>query len=434
MSNRSSIANAAKARRPRRGSRSCAWALAILAMTWTGVPDTARADAIILRTGESIDGSIVDATRNTVIIRRAIGGMRQMRIQDIAEVRVDLAQGEPIAGQLLGWADGVHEVRSGGEIVRVGAGRILTRERRDHATTPPPPSLPSRPLAPRPGKVPTVQAAAPAAPAPEVERAELTQAAAAEAPAAMSRATMGTPAKVAGARDIAPTAASVLARPAQIAAAAGAPAVDGRAGGATIAAAEVRAAAVTPAAVAVPEVVPVVLAPAQASAAGDAVAEVAGAGTGPAGGDPAKPAVAALPPAEASATDGATQPEEEKDDQPLAVKGTVDPAEAGADGIVFRFELSRPAEQPVVLIYGTVDGTAVAGKDYEPRQGVVTVTPGSRSADVRVPLIEHRRSRVATFELFLTADPKVATVVDQRISATIPAAGPSASGADAPAG
>ena len=433
MSNRSSIANVAKARRPRRGARSCVWALAILAMTWTGVPETARADAIVLRTGESIDGSIVDATRNTVIIRRAIGGMRQMRIQDIAEVRLDLAQGERIAGQLLGWADGVHEVRSGGEIVRIGAGRILTRERRDDATTTPP-GLPPRPLAPRLGKVPTVQAAAAAAPAPEVERAKLTRAAAAEAPPATDRATKGTPAKVAGAEDIAPTAASVLARPTQIAAAAGAPAVDGRAGGATIAAAEVRAAAVTPAAAAVPEVVPVVLPPSQASAAGDAVAEIAGAGTSPAGGDPAKPAVAALPPAEASATDRATRPEEEKDDQPLAVKGTVDPAEAGADGILFRFELSRPAEQPVVLIYGTVDGTAVAGKDYEPRQGVVTVTPGSRSAEVRVPLIEHRRSRVATFELFLTADPKVATVVDQRISATIPAAGPSASGADAPAG
>ena len=422
--------------------RSCAWAFAILAATWVFVPGAARADAIVLRNGESIEGSIVDATRNTVIIRRAIGGMRQMRIQDIAEVRLDLAQGEQIAGRLMGWVDGVHEVHSGGEVVRIGAGRILTRERRDEATMPPPPSLPQPPLAPRPGEAPKVQAATPAAPAPEAERAERTnaRAAAAEIPPVTDGATIAA-AKVAEAEDTAASRRTVV-RPTRLAVAA-APVVDGRAvvrpapiaaavtpvrdgragvGVAGIAAAEVRAAAVTPAAGAIPKPAPAVVAPAAAATAGDDASEVAGAETSPAEDDPAKAVVAALPPAEASAPGAAARPEAEQDGQPLAVKGMVDPAEAGADGIVFRFELSRPAEQPVVLIYGTVDGTAIAGQDYEPQQGVVTLTPGSRSADVRVPLIEDRRARVTGFELFLTADPKVATVIDQRISATIPAA------------
>jgi hypothetical protein len=176
--------------------------------------------------------------------------------------------------------------------------------------------------------------------------------------------------------------------------------------------AEDSAAAVTPAAVAVPETSPAVVAPSEASTAEADTAKSAA----------AEVSATEVSVPEISATEADSQPEAGRDDQRLAVRGTVDPAEAGADGIVFRIELSRPAEQPVVLIYGTVDGTAKAGKDYEPQQGVVTLTPGSRSADVRVPLIEHPHPRNAGFELFLMADPKVAKVVDQRITATIPAA------------
>jgi Calx-beta domain len=119
----------------------------------------------------------------------------------------------------------------------------------------------------------------------------------------------------------------------------------------------------------------------------------------------------------------AATPQAQGDGRRLAVRASVGAAAAGADDLVFRIELSRPAEQTVVLIYGTVDGTAVAGKDYEPQQGVVTLARGSKSAEVHVPLIKNRRAREdARFELFLTADPKVAEVVDQRISATVPAA------------
>jgi hypothetical protein len=84
--------------------------------------------------------------------------------------------------------------------------------------------------------------------------------------------------------------------------------------------------------------------------------------------------------AEASATEVATPPDSGTDDQLPAVRVMVDPAEADADGIVFRIELSRPAEQPVVLIYGTVDGTAKAGEDYQSQQGVVT--PRSRKSSI----------------------------------------------------
>ena len=50
-----------------------------------------------------------------------------MSIQGIEEVRIDLAQGERISGRLLGWAEGVYQIRSGGEVIRIGEGRILSR-------------------------------------------------------------------------------------------------------------------------------------------------------------------------------------------------------------------------------------------------------------------------------------------------------------------
>ncbi len=113
----------------------------------------------------------------------------------------------------------------------------------------------------------------------------------------------------------------------------------------------------------------------------------------------------------------------ESDSQTVVLKASVDPAKPGAAGVVFTIELSRPAQQPIVLIYGTVDGTARAGTDYEPQQGVITLAPGTRSTQVRVPLVDHRRPRdESRFELFLAADPKVVVVVDQRIAATIPGA------------
>jgi Calx-beta domain len=280
MSNRSEAANSAAAGRRRRHSGLGASVLTILVMTWMSASFDVRADSILLKSGEEIEGSIIDATRNTVIVRRSIGGMRQMRIQDVDEVRIDLAQGEQLSGQFLSWTDGVYQLRLGGQVVRISEGAILSREPREEATRQSPREPP-----PRHAQEPTAgMAAAPAASPPEK-------------PAALKA---------------------------------------------------------------------------------------------------------------------------EGESQAVAVKGSADPAETGADGMVFKIELSRPAEQTVVLIYGTLDGTAKAGRDYEPQQGVITLAPGTESGEVNVPLIEHQPSKGdKRFELFLIADPKVAEVVDDRIIATI---------------
>jgi len=360
MSERSRTADAATGRRARRPALPL-WAVALLAVVWAGAAGAVRADEILLQSGELIEGTIVDATRNTVVIRRAIGGMRQMRLRDIEEVRVDLVQGGRISGQILSWVDGVHQVRSGGEVVSIRDGRVLSRAPYEETGgRPPAAAAPLRQAEPTVGR-----AAVPA----------VSERPAAESPADESTAPES---------------------PADESPAAESPAVES----------------------------PDAERPAAETTADETTADESPAVASPAPESPAESSTAERPDAETTADEATAAPKARNGTEAVAVKASVDLAEAGAAGVVFRIELSRPAEKTVVLIYGTVDGTAKAGEDYEPRQGVLTLAPGTRSADVRVPLIEHRRLKGDTrFELFLTADPKVATIVDQRVTATIPGDG-----------
>jgi RNase P/RNase MRP subunit p29 len=369
MSNRSETATAAAA-----GKRACrpdlrVWAFALMLISWIAWAGDLRADDIVLKSGESIEGSIIDATRNTVIVRRAIGGMRQMPIQDIEEVRIDLVQGAPIAGQILSWVDGVYQVRAGGEVVRIEAGRILSRERAQEVRR----EVPRVPTARI--EAPAVEAAAPKAAAAEEATARAvdgeTPAEETDAERAAAETTAGkTAAERTAAEDTAPESAAAES-------------------------------------------------PAESAAAETTAGTSAAEQTAPE--DTAPETAAESPARESAAAPVVAAPKPGSDRQPVAIRASVDPAAAGAAGMVFKIELSRPAEQTVVLIYGTVDGTAKAGQDYEAQQGVVTLAPGTRSAEVNVPLIEHQPPRGDTrFELFLAADPKVAELVDPRITATIP--------------
>jgi hypothetical protein len=365
MSNRKAAKSAATRMRECRPALGGS-ALALLVMIWTGASADLRADTIVLKSGEVLEGSIIDATRNTVIVQRTIGGMRQMPIRDIEEVRIEIAQGQRISGQLLSWADGVYQVRWGGQVVRISEGDILSREAGEEATGQPQRSLPPRPVGPQTVRMAT----APATSAPEETAAARAAPAGAEMAAQRPE---GEEQSLAAGEDQGPASdeePSPAMREEQSLAA-----VDEN----------------------------------QSPGAGEDQSGATGEEQSPAAGE--EQSLAAV---------GEDQSPPAGEEQSLAVKASVDPAEPGAGAMVFRIELSRPAERTVVLIYGTVEGTAKAGEDFEPQQGVVTLAPGIKSAEVHVPLIEQASSTgEKRFELFLTADPKVAEVVDRRIIATI---------------
>jgi hypothetical protein len=419
MSNGKAAQSAAASRRACRPGLAGS-ALALLVMTWTGAPGEVRADSIVLKDGEVLEGSIIDATRNTVIVQPVIGGMRQMSIRDIEEVRIDLAQGQTISGQLLGWADGVYQVRAGGEVIRISEGDILSRAAGAEATGQPARSLPAGPA----GRQTMRMAAAPAASAPEEAAADR---------AAPASAQMAAPEPEGADRSV-PAGADRSRAPEPSLAAdetggprAGEDQSPGTREEQTLAAGENRSpgagAEQSPGAgedqsPATGEVQsPHADAPHERAALAEKQGPVTGARPGSAIEEDQSPAAG---PEQSLAAVDENQSPATGEQESLAVKASADPAEPGADRMVFRIELSRPAEQTVVLIYGTVEGTAKAGEDFEPQQGVVTLAPGTKSAEVHVPLVEHPSSTgEKRFELFLTADPKVAEVVDRRITATI---------------
>ncbi|HEX6112664.1 MAG TPA: Calx-beta domain-containing protein [Geminicoccaceae bacterium] len=410
MTDQSKVAGTGASGRRRRPGRKAAALTAVL-LAGMAVAGDAWADRIVLKSGEVIEGSIIEATRNTVIVLRSIGGMRQMPIEDIQEVRIDLARGEQLVGQLLGWSDGVYEVRSGDEILRVSESGILSRATRRETAR----QEPARP----PGEQQSTAAAAPSivadepAAEPTAERASegqdrgsaVTAAGSGAAAAQARRAAAGEAERQASGTE------------AQAAPDADLPASSTEAPAAVDAASEASPAEARAAADAESEA-----RDAEAQAAADADSQASETETqAAADGESEASEAEAQSAADADSQVVAGEQHAAVGDQGiLAVKASADPPEPGARSMVFNIELSQPAKQTVVLIYGTVDGTAKAGEDYEAQQGMVTLAPGATTAEVQVPLIEGAQDEdEKRFELVLMADPKVADVVDRRVIATI---------------
>ncbi|GLK84191.1 Calx-beta domain-containing protein [Ancylobacter defluvii] len=66
----------------------------------------------------------------------------------------------------------------------------------------------------------------------------------------------------------------------------------------------------------------------------------------------------------------------------------VEEGHAGQSGqLAFTVTLSAPATETVTVGYRTVDGTAVAGQDYTPTTGSLTIAAGQTTATIHVPII-----------------------------------------------
>ena len=97
-------------------------------------------------------------------------------------------------------------------------------------------------------------------------------------------------------------------------------------------------------------------------------------------------------------------------------------AEVGeTDGTVgFRFELSHVSEQPVRLVYATVDGQANAGRDYEAVRGVLTLEPGETGGTVEASILDDRENEdPEQFFLFVKPDGQSATIEQKWQTVTI---------------
>lgn len=104
----------------------------------------------------------------------------------------------------------------------------------------------------------------------------------------------------------------------------------------------------------------------------------------------------------------------------LEILVSVENSRENGPPVTFDIKLSKASESSVVLIYATIDGTAINGEDYEANRGVVVIKPGEVSAKIEAAVIDDDvREEQEHLQLFLTVDPNVAIVKNRQIVATI---------------
>ena len=86
------------------------------------------------------------------------------------------------------------------------------------------------------------------------------------------------------------------------------------------------------------------------------------------------------------------------DDEPLVsieIGGIIVEGNTGTKALAFTIALSSPSDIPVSVSYGTVNGSAIAGKDYQAKKGTVTFAAGQTSKTVSVLV---KGDRVAEYD------------------------------------
>jgi hypothetical protein len=157
--------------------RALGLAAALAVAGWLS-PAQALAATFLLETGEAVEGAIIDATRNTVTVRRALGGIRQIPVGRLQQVQTRTAEGQTLRGRYHGWVDGRYGIEVGTELLWLEGERVVARTPLAGPTVAaartPEPALPAmgdspppEPVLPASAPVVTERAAgAPAAPPP----------------------------------------------------------------------------------------------------------------------------------------------------------------------------------------------------------------------------------------------------------------------------
>lgn len=112
----------------RRGGRRYSvrpWWAAGVAAALCVLASGASAASFLLDTGDRVEGEVIHATRNTLMVREKIGAIRQLSLGDVQTVEIATRDGSKISGALLGWRDGVYEIESGERVTRLEDGRIV---------------------------------------------------------------------------------------------------------------------------------------------------------------------------------------------------------------------------------------------------------------------------------------------------------------------
>lgn len=439
-----------------------------LALAGLGWMSAGMADSFYLKSGEVIEGEILEATRNTIVLRSG-GAVRPTSRGVIERIVITLADGSELSGELVGWADGVLEIRSADVVMQVRDGEIIDG---GNEVASPKTDIPAPNVATANVVTPENQAAPAAQPSKIVAMQGLPEFTFKDGKALVGQIIHATgsivtirqhgggvvPASRAhfdgiryvdengvvqsgrlvdwsnGVYQLKNGERDVLASLDDQAAQAGPPP-------ALLQAQTVAPEPLEKLAVASIESADAAISPEAESNTGEAageqavrsieepaddVAELSEAETTGAGGPVSETAVAETAVAELTNPNVTPAAPAVESDKPAANGGpyVIEPrvSDVGEDNgaVVFEFRLKEPADRPLVILYAATDDTAKAGQDFEAKSGVVTFNAGSNYAEVRVPLIDDEESEASEqFHLFLSGDPETITFSQRQVPATI---------------
>ncbi len=104
----------------------------------------------------------------------------------------------------------------------------------------------------------------------------------------------------------------------------------------------------------------------------------------------------------------------------VTISPTITPTYENQHKLTIDINLSRLAEQPLKLIYKTLDQTAKADQDYVASSGMLTIQPGEAAAQLDIPLIDDGEIEPKeTFQLMLSLDSGQTTPSNEFLVATI---------------
>ncbi len=96
---------------------------------------------------------------------------------------------------------------------------------------------------------------------------------------------------------------------------------------------------------------------------------------------------------------------------------TVSEVVASADVQISSF--GSPTNRDITVDFDTQDGTAQAGRDYEPKHGTVTIPAGETTANISIPIINNTLIDGERVFLVNLSNPTDATIMDAQITVTI---------------
>lgn len=398
-----------------------------------GLMSPAFADSFQFKSGEVVEGKILKRTLNTLTLQSG-SAVRLASIAQIDRVVVSMADGNELVGELLDWKDGVFELRAAGEVLRVADGKLLEAVPTGSVTAAADPldqnadadaaaetivmaslpnfsfkdgdSLVGRVLHAT-GSVLTIRPSSGSAR--PISRAQI------ETISFDSGDSGLISGKLIGWKDgiyhiqvddrelLADLPEDATEGPTQAAEAAPIPPVEQ------------------------PLATPPALEVEQADAAASPSSDV---------GETAESDVASPPqevgaggPANETSVASLTADDRDEVTQPASADATgeqhvietlVDDVDEDSETVLFKFQLSKPAVRPLVVLYAATDASAKAGEDFEAKSGVITFATGSTYAEVEVPIIDDSEGEdTEAFNLFLSGDPETIAFEERQIAVTI---------------